>query len=711
MARNDTATFRDLPEYLQQDQPPGVPPLALTGERTLPDLPEENYWFRRHLVVYEWLARRCRGLAGGRPGLRRGLRLRRAGARAPPRWSGSTPTRRRSSTPGCATGGPTCASSGCWSSSSASACDAIVFLQTIEHVERPEELLSRFAGLAPVSYVSTPNRLTLAPPGAEKSENPWHLREYTIAEYRELLEPHFSRVEVLGLFHARKLRAHELAIRLGWDRVHRALRITKPFYDRFTPAIDASDFALRPGGSRPGPGLPRRLPGPDLPLRDTVGDLAIVLHSHMPYVEGFGTYPFGEEWLFDAVIRSYLPVLEVARDLTMTVTPVLADQLEDAGVDGAAAGVPRPPTGSAAPRPTFGDLDPECRPAARERAGPLPARAGAAGPGRGGRARPLQGGAGVGPGRAGGLGRDPRRAAADRDPGRDRAADRDRACARTGGASAGRGASGCPNAPTSPGLEWRLAEHGVRWFCLNQSAHEPGTAALAPAATEAGPVAFTIDWEAVQWLWSLGGYPSERAVRPVRRALDAGHEDLEGRRRAVRPGGGGGRRRGRQAAEFCAAAAARLGGFREVGRQPRPARLRGRHRADRPLVVGGADLAGRGAAGGAGARLAIAHPLAGARRARARGPAASRLELGGGRRPAHLGLGPRRGPGLGSAAQRAEAATGDRGGARPRCGDTARPASCSRCSRATGPSSTGGARPASTPSCGPSITPGRCSRP
>ncbi|HZK16323.1 MAG TPA: hypothetical protein VFC52_07035, partial [Solirubrobacterales bacterium] len=64
---------------------------------------------------------------------------------------------------------------------------------------------------------------------------------------------------------------------------------------------------------------------------ESAGDLAIVLHSHMPYVEGFGTYPFGEEWLFDAVVRSHLPVLEVARDLTMTVTPVLADQLEDAG--------------------------------------------------------------------------------------------------------------------------------------------------------------------------------------------------------------------------------------------------------------------------------------------------------------------------------------------------------------------------------------------
>ena len=44
----------------------------------------------------------------------------------------------------------------------------------------------------------------------------------------------------------------------------------------------------------------------------SVGDIAIVLHSHMPYVEGFGTYPFGEEWLFDAFVRSHLPVLAVA---------------------------------------------------------------------------------------------------------------------------------------------------------------------------------------------------------------------------------------------------------------------------------------------------------------------------------------------------------------------------------------------------------------
>src|SRR4051794_15555557 len=47
--------------HVQRDQPAGVPPLSLTGERTLPDVPAENYWFRRHLVVYEWIAARVAG--------------------------------------------------------------------------------------------------------------------------------------------------------------------------------------------------------------------------------------------------------------------------------------------------------------------------------------------------------------------------------------------------------------------------------------------------------------------------------------------------------------------------------------------------------------------------------------------------------------------------------------------------------------------------
>ena len=61
------------------------------------------------------------------------------------------------------------------------------------------------------------------------------------------------------------------------------------------------------------------------------GALAIVLHTHMPYVEGFGTWPFGEEWLWEALCGCYLPLLGLldSRDppVTLSLTPVLADQL------------------------------------------------------------------------------------------------------------------------------------------------------------------------------------------------------------------------------------------------------------------------------------------------------------------------------------------------------------------------------------------------
>jgi hypothetical protein len=125
--------------------------------------------------------------------------------------------------------------------------DAVVFLQTIEHVHDPVAVLEHFRALGTVAYVSTPNLLTLAPHGAAKSENPWHLKEYRAEEFRALCESVFEQVELLGLFHARKLRVHELALRLGWDAVHERLRITKAFYDRFTPAIASGDFALREG--------------------------------------------------------------------------------------------------------------------------------------------------------------------------------------------------------------------------------------------------------------------------------------------------------------------------------------------------------------------------------------------------------------------------------------------------------------------------------
>ena len=230
--------------YLQGNQPEGVPPLELTGERTLPDVPEENYWYRRHVAVYEWIADRSAGLrvadlACGE-GYGSDLLAERAteviGVDANPEAYEHAQARYRR---------PNLSFRREVVEEFDEPVDAFVFLQTIEHIHEPDRLLAKIAEVAPLAYISTPNRLTLAPPGAEKSDNPWHLREYDQGEYRALLEPHFGSVEILGLHHARKLRAHELAIRLGWDRVHPALRLTKPFYDRFIPAIRASDFHLR----------------------------------------------------------------------------------------------------------------------------------------------------------------------------------------------------------------------------------------------------------------------------------------------------------------------------------------------------------------------------------------------------------------------------------------------------------------------------------
>ena len=244
--------------YLQRDQPDGVPPLALTGERTLPNVPEENYWYRRHLVVYEWIAERVRGLrtidmACGE-GYGSDVLARTAasvvGVDANPEAHEHARLRYVRSNLRFARD---------LVDNFSEAADAIVFLQTIEHLEQPGDILDHFRALianadtkqlagAGVVFLSTPNVLTLAPRGAPRSDNPWHVHEYRRQEFEQLCRQHFASVELYGLFHARKLRAHELALRLGWDRVHARLGLTARFYRRFTPAIAASDFVLRPAG-------------------------------------------------------------------------------------------------------------------------------------------------------------------------------------------------------------------------------------------------------------------------------------------------------------------------------------------------------------------------------------------------------------------------------------------------------------------------------
>jgi SAM-dependent methyltransferase len=235
-----------MQQTVQQNQPPGVPPLELTGERTLPDVPVENYWFRRHLAVYEWIAERCAGLdvvdmaCGEGYGVevlsRRARRV--SGVEANP--EAYEHARLKYTRPGVRFARDMV-------ERYSEPCDVVVFLQTIEHVPDPKAALRHLSEMCETAYVSTPNLITLAPPGAAKSTNPWHLREYRAEEFRTLCSSVFERVELFGLFHARVLRLHELALRAGWDRVHSALGITRPFYDRFTPAITAADFAIRSG--------------------------------------------------------------------------------------------------------------------------------------------------------------------------------------------------------------------------------------------------------------------------------------------------------------------------------------------------------------------------------------------------------------------------------------------------------------------------------
>jgi 2-polyprenyl-3-methyl-5-hydroxy-6-metoxy-1,4-benzoquinol methylase len=238
------------PLYVQADQPQGVPPLALTGERTLPDVPAENYWFRRHLVVYEWIAARVAGLRvidmacgeGYGSSVLAGSASSVIGVDANPEAYEHARLRY---------GRANLSFERDLIETFSAHADAVVFLQTVEHLSDPDAALAHFrrlVGPGGAVYVSTPNVYTLAPQGAERSDNPWHVHEYTASEFRRLCEQQFATVELLGLFHARKLAAHALALRLGWDALHARLGITKRFYDRFTPAISVRDFALRRAG-------------------------------------------------------------------------------------------------------------------------------------------------------------------------------------------------------------------------------------------------------------------------------------------------------------------------------------------------------------------------------------------------------------------------------------------------------------------------------
>jgi 1,4-alpha-glucan branching enzyme len=239
--------------------------------------------------------------------------------------------------------------------------------------------------------------------------------------------------------------------------------------------------------------------------------LAIVLHSHMPYVEGFGTYPFGEEWLFDAVARSHLPVLEVADGVTMTITPVLADQLEAEGVGERMLEFLRRYRLGAAERDAA-EAEDALRDAARGEAGHYGAAVsrleGLDGSGLAAFQRAHDEGRVALMGSAATHAVLPKLATV---AGRRLQVDAGlRSHRRRFGGEEGAGGFWLPECAFVPGLEQVLEERGIAYTCLDQSAlAEVDT--LRPIRLPGGPVAFPIDWPTVELVWSPRGYPSDPA--------------------------------------------------------------------------------------------------------------------------------------------------------------------------------------------------------
>jgi SAM-dependent methyltransferase len=222
-------------------------PLPLTGERTAPGIPEENYWFQRHVVAYDFVTRYARGARVLDAGCGEGYGtdrlstvaaeitgidleepvIRRAAARYPrARFDSGNlvalpyPNDRF---------------------------DAVVSLQVIEHLLSPQEFLAECARvLRPdgVLVISTPNRLTFSPDG---TRNPFHTFEFSPGDLRAAIAQRFSSVELAGVFHGARVRLLEMILRMPFPE--RLIAQPAPEWPAWLRGVVArvrpSDFAIR----------------------------------------------------------------------------------------------------------------------------------------------------------------------------------------------------------------------------------------------------------------------------------------------------------------------------------------------------------------------------------------------------------------------------------------------------------------------------------
>jgi SAM-dependent methyltransferase len=223
-------------------EPEPLPVLALTGERTIPGLDVENYWFRRHEVVYQRLAHRCAGRdvleAGFGEGYGADLLAGVARHVIGVDYDDAAVAHVRSRYPRVEVRQGNLAALPLPDAS----VDVVVNFQVIEHLWDQAQFVAECARvLRPrgVLMVSTPNRITFSP-GRDTPINPFHTRELDAAELTALLDDAgFSVESIRGVFHGRSLA--ELDARHGGSIID--AQIARALADAPWPADLLADVA------------------------------------------------------------------------------------------------------------------------------------------------------------------------------------------------------------------------------------------------------------------------------------------------------------------------------------------------------------------------------------------------------------------------------------------------------------------------------------
>jgi SAM-dependent methyltransferase len=191
-------------------------PLPLTGERTVPGLAVENYWFRRHEVAYLHCVDVCAGRdvleAGCGEGYGADLIAATARSVTAVDYDAATVAHVRARYPRVGVLAANLAAL----PMPDSALDVVVNFQVIEHLwDQPQFITECLRVLRPGGslLISTPNRITFTP-GSDTPVNPFHTRELNAAELRELLiDGGFDVQSMSGVFHGPRL--IEMDIRHG----------------------------------------------------------------------------------------------------------------------------------------------------------------------------------------------------------------------------------------------------------------------------------------------------------------------------------------------------------------------------------------------------------------------------------------------------------------------------------------------------------------